>query len=312
MQNRTYLKRYMKIGIGLMVLLLMVLAISHLSRPRPPISGGAIQIVAAENFWGSLASQLGGQYVHVTSLVSDPNADPHEFASTAATGRAYDTAQYVIENGAGYDSWSDDLLKAHQDPARKVLNIAHLIGKKNGDNPHFWYGPAYVNLVVMQIERDLLVLDPQHTSYYQQRYEHLQLQLAGYQQQIAAIKQQYAGTKVAATEDVFTYLASATGLQLISPPPFMQAIAEGSSDPPANSVVQFQQQLESSQVRLLVYNAQTITRITDSMKRLALQRGIPVVGITETIQPPNAPFQDWMSGEIMDLEKALQDAQPST
>lgn len=308
MEYRKQLMKILTVSLGLGVVTLLTLGIISLSHNRAPGHNGTIQIVAAENFWGSLAFQLGGSHVSVTSLVTDPNADPHEFGSTASTGRSYETADYVIENGAGYDSWSDDLLRAHQNPQRKVLNIANLVGKKAGDNPHIWYDPVYVNKAIAQMEQDLINLDPNSKSYYERQYKNLQAELAGYQNQINVIKQEYAGTKVAATEDIFVYLANAAGLDLISPPAFMQAIAEGSSEPPADSVVQFQQQLQERQVKLLVYNTQTITPITENMKKLASQQNIPVVGISETVQPPNARFQDWMNSEIMHLEATLKNS----
>lgn len=263
-----------------------------------------INVVAGENFWGSLAAQLGGSKVHVTSIVSDPNADPHEYESNTADARAFATANYVILNGAGYDSWGDKLLSANVDPSRKVLTVATLLGKKDGDNPHFWYNPAYVNLVVARMEHDLISLNPADAGYFQQQYKTLQLLLAAYQQRIVAIGQQFGGAKVAATEDIFAYLSSAAHLDLISPPAFTQAVAEG-NDPPAASVVQFEQQLQGGQVRVLVYNEQTVTPLTDTIKKLAAEQNIPIVGVTETIQPPNVTFQDWMNAQLLQLENAL-------
>jgi zinc/manganese transport system substrate-binding protein len=182
--------------------------------------------------------------------------------------------------------------------------VADLLGKKNGDNPHFWYDPADVNQVVAQIEQDYIAIEPADKAYFQQQYRHLQASLSGYQSLIVSIKKQFAGTKVAATESIFQYLAAAAGLDLVSPPAFTEAVAEG-NDPPTNSVVTFQQQLKSNQVKLLVFNEQTVTPLTDSMKQLAAAQSIPVVGITETIQPPNTSFQLWMSAEVNKLEKAL-------
>ena len=265
---------------------------------------GRIQVVAGENFWGSLVSQLGGDKVQVTSIVSDPNADPHEYESNTTDARAVATANYVILNGAGYDSWGNKLLSASPNSNRTVLTVASLLGKKEGDNPHFWYNPAYVNTVVAQMEHDLIKLDPGDTSYFQRQYASLRTSLATYQNRITSIKHQFAGTKVAATEDIFAYLAQAAGLDLVSPPAFIQAVAEG-NDPPANSIVQFQQQLQSGQVKALVYNEQTVTPLTNSIKQLAAEQNIPIVGVTETVQPPDTPFQVWMNAELIDLENAL-------
>jgi zinc/manganese transport system substrate-binding protein len=271
----------------------------------PATSGGKVlQIVAAENFWGSLVSQLGGTHVSVLSVVSDPNADPHEYETSTTDARAIAAADYVIVNGAGYDSWADKLLGAGGNTGRRVLRVADLLGKKEGDNPHFWYSPTYVNQVVAQMEQDLITADPTDADYYRQQYAALQSSLAGYQDQITSIKQQYSGTKVGATEDIFVYFADAAGLNLISPPAFIQAVAEG-NDPPASSIVIFQNQVKAKQMKVLVYNTQTVTPLTESIKSLANAQKIPIIGISETTQPPTATFQDWMSMEVAALQNAL-------
>jgi zinc/manganese transport system substrate-binding protein len=290
----------------IMALILVILVGFGLSRSHAASSntGHKLQIVAAENFWGSLVSQLGGDRVNVTSIVSDPNADPHEYESDTADARAVATANYVIENGVGYDSWIDKLISASPNPSRKVLSIGVLVGKIEGDNPHLWYNPIYVNQAVVQMDKDLITLDPSGKSYYQHQLVVLQASLAGYQDRVTSIKKQFGGTKVAATEDIFAYLANAAGLDLVSPSAFTQAVAEG-NDPPTDSVVQFQQQLESGQVKVLVYNEQTVTPLTNSMKQLAAQNDIPIVGVTETIQPPDTSFQVWMNAELLELENAL-------
>lgn len=263
-----------------------------------------INIVAAENFWGSLVSQIGGSHVKVTNIVSDPNADPHEYESNSADAREIATANYVVLNGVGYDSWANKLINASPNPDRKLLTVGDLVGVAEGGNPHLWYNPAYVNTTINKMETDLASIDPADSSYFSQQLKILKNNLAPYQNRIAAIKKQFSGTKVAATEDIFAYLANASGLDLISPLAFTEAVAEG-NDPAEASVVQFQQQLQSGQVKLLVYNEQTITPLTSSMKIIAAQQNIPVVGVTETIQPPNTSFQDWMNSELIDLENGL-------
>ncbi|HUD10670.1 MAG TPA: zinc ABC transporter substrate-binding protein [Candidatus Saccharimonadales bacterium] len=300
------MKRSKKPVIGLVVLVLIVIGLLVLTNKRPANNTAStkVQVVAAENFWGSLVSQLGGNRVHVTSIVSDPNADPHEYESNATDARAVATANYVILNGVGYDDWGNKLLSAQLNPQRKVLTIGTLVGKKEGDNPHLWYNPTYVNLAVVQMDKDLIALDPAGKTYYQLQLKQLQVSLAGYQNRIKSIKQRFGGTKVAATEDIFAYLANAAGLDLVSPEPFIQAVAEG-NDPPTDSVVQFQQQLQSGQIKALVYNEQTVTPLTTSMKQLATDQNIPVVGVTETIQPPDTTFQEWMNAELINLENAL-------
>lgn len=300
--NRSTQRKILLLFVSTIILVVIGLLIKGIKHNTP--SEATIQVVAAENFWGSLASQIGGKYVHVTSIVSDPNADPHEYESSTVNARAIAGAQYVIINGAGYDSWANKLLNAEPSNRRTVLSVASLLGKKEGDNPHFWYDPTYVRTVTVQIEQDLERIAPERAHYFKQQYHILSLQLATYEHTIATIHARFAGTKVAATEDIFQYLANATELNLISPPPFIQAVAEG-NDPPTNSVTLFEQQLASGQVHVLVYNKQTVTPLTESMKELATAQHIPMIGITETIQPPNTPLQQWMNTELMDLDKAL-------
>ena len=263
-----------------------------------------IQVVAGENFWGNLVSQLGGSRVQVLSVVSDPNADPHEYESNAADAIAISDASYIIVNGAGYDNWALKLIAAGNHPNQKVLNVADLLGRKEGDNPHFWYSPAYVHKTVNQMYNDLVTIDSANAAYYKQQYTNLNQSLGAYNSRISEIKAQFAGAKVASTESIFEYTANASRLHLISPPEFMRAVAEG-NDPPAQSVVEFQQQLQNENVTMLVYNQQTVTPLTQSIKALAAQKQIPIVGVTETIQPTDLSFQDWMNGEMASVQNAL-------
>jgi zinc/manganese transport system substrate-binding protein len=263
-----------------------------------------IQVVAAENFWGSLISQLGGARTQVLSILTDPNADPHEYASNSQNAQAVANAALVIINGAGYDDWARKIIAASNTPHQVVLNVADLLGKKSGDNPHFWYSPYYVNDTVRAMYLDLLAIDPVDTAYFTQQYASLNASLGQYNSRISEIRQQFAGGRVAATEDIFEYLANATGLDLVSPPAFMQAVAEG-NDPPAQSVVQFQELIQNKSFNVLVYNAQTVTPVTQNIKAMAAAKGIPIVAVTETIQPPDVSFQDWMNAELITLQNAL-------
>lgn len=267
-------------------------------------SGKHLSVVAAENFWGSITTQLGGSHVSVTSIVTDPNADPHDYQSSPSNARAFATADYVIVNGAGYDGWAASLLSANQNGSRKVFTVADLLGKKEGDNPHFWYSPDSVTKVADEITRDLSSIDSSDSAYFTQQRTAFDASLKPYRDRIAAIKQKFPGQKIAATESIFQYMADALGLDLISPPEFMKAVAEG-NDPPADTVTAFQQELQTKQATVLVYNQQTSTDVTNNLKQLATQQNIPVVGVTETIQPPDTTFQLWMVGELNALQNAL-------
>ena len=261
-------------------------------------------MVAAENFWGNLATQLGGNHVSVSSVISDPNADPHEYASSTETARKFATADLVILNGAGYDQWGNKLLDANASEGRVVLNIADFLGRKNGVNPHFWYNPEDVFKVIDEITANYQTIDPVDGVYFQEQHKIVENALIPYKQRLALIKSEFAGTPIASTEEIVSGLASYTGLDLISPQEFMQAVSEG-NDPSAASVAIFEHQVASDQLKLLVYNEQTANALTTALKNLAIGRNIPIVAITETVQPPTANFQDWMDNQLNDLILSL-------
>jgi zinc/manganese transport system substrate-binding protein len=263
-----------------------------------------VQVIAGENFWGSIAAQLGGSHVTVTSIVTNPNTDPHEYESSANDARGFATADYVILNGAGYDDWGQKLLSANPDARRKVLTVADLLGKKPGDNPHFWYNPSDVTQVADAITAGFKSIDPANASYYNGQRAALSTALQPYQDAIAQIKANDVNVPVAATESIFVYLAQALGLNLISPPAFMQAISEG-NDPPAQSVATFENQLRNHQAKVLVYNVQASSPITESLKQIAGANKIPVVGISETIEPVGTSFQDWQVKQLRALQAGL-------
>jgi zinc/manganese transport system substrate-binding protein len=277
---------------------------SSASSGAGPTPARVVNIVAGENFWGSITSQLAGAAGDVTSIVTDPNADPHNYESSSADARAIASADYVILNGAGYDAWAQQLLSGNPNGKRKVLVVADLLGKKEGDNPHFWYNPDYVTAVTNRIESDLKALAPADGAYLDAQRAKLDAAFAPEQARLAEIKAKYAGTPVASTESIFVYLADYLGLNVISPSDFMDAVAEG-NDPPAPAVAQFQDQISHSQAKVLVYNEQTVTRVTTNIKKLAAAANIPVVGVTETIQPPDATFEQWFEGELEQLQNAL-------
>ena len=268
------------------------------------ISGGVIQVVAGENFWGSIAAQLGGVHANVISIVTDPNADPHEFETNIADALDFAHANYVILNGAGYDTWGQKLLDANPSNGRKVLNVADLLGKTEGDNPHFWYDPDYVQQVIKKITVDYKSLDPMDAAYFSQQQTTLENALIPYQQLIGSLKQTYGGTQIGGTESIVVYLANTLGLDLISPPEFTNAVSEG-NDPPTQSVAKFEQQISQQEISVLIYNNQTATAVTTNLKQLAARQGIPVVGISETMEPPETTFQDWQDAQLGTLQNAL-------
>jgi len=285
----------------LLLVLLVVVACSGVSSTG---ASGALQVVAAEGFWGDIATQLGGTHANVQSVVTDPNADPHEYESSANDARAVASANLVILNGAGYDDWGQKLMQASPNQGRKVLVVAELLGKKSGDNPHFWYEPDYVIRVADEITAEYRSLDPAGANYFDERRAAFTTALEPYMSRLAEIKQKFAGTPVGATETIFVYLADYLGLELISPPDFMQAVSEG-NDPPAAAVVAFHDQIARKAIKVLVYNVQTATAVTTNLRNEATRQSITVVGVSETLQPAGASFQDWQVRQLIALEDAL-------
>ncbi len=272
--------------------------------PAGPSSGRALQLVAGQNFWGSIAAQLGGTHVTVTSIVTNPNVDPHDYESSPKDARAFATADYVILNGAGYDDWASKLLSANPNQGRKVFTVADLLNKKPGDNPHFWYNPDWVEKVADKITADYQAIDAADSGYFSQQRAAFRSALQPYHDRIAKIRASFSGVPVGSTETVFEYLATALGLNLISPPEFMKAVAEG-NDPPAQSVAEFHDLIAGKKIKVLVYNVQTSTNITEDLKRQATNKGIAVVGVSETLQPVDATFQEWQDAQLLTLQDAL-------
>jgi zinc/manganese transport system substrate-binding protein len=265
------------------------------------------RIVAGENFWGSIAQQLAGDHGRVQSVVTDPNTDPHQYESSPNDARAFADADLVILNGAGYDDWGRKLLDANPSPTRRVLTLAGLLGKQSGDNPHFWYDPQVIGKVADAITEACKNQDPSSAGYFAGRRAAFDEALKPYRAKIAGIRQKYSGVPVGSTESIFVYTAHALGLDLVSPPAFMQAVSEG-NDPPAATVASFQDQVTQRKIKALVYNVQTSTLVTTNIKTLATASGVPVVGVSETMPPGSGTFQDWQLAQLIQLERALASA----
>lgn len=268
-------------------------------------SSGKVEVVAAENFWGSIATQLGGEKVHVTSIITNPDTDPHDYDPTPNDAKLIARASYVIVNGVGYDPWATKLASASPVSGRQILDIGDVVGVKEGGNPHMWYSPDYVDKVIDRITADLNRLDSGSSNYFNQRNsEYKNAGLKDYRETVATIKQKYARTPVGASESIFAYMAPAAGLNLITPPGYMKAISEG-TDPSAADKATVDQQMTARQVKTFVFNSQNSTPEVQSVVNKAHAAGIPVVEITETLTPADPTFQDWQTNQLKSLLKAL-------
>lgn len=261
-----------------------------------------IVVVAAENFYGDIARQIGGDRVSVVSIMNNPDQDPHLFETTPGIVRQIAAAQIVILNGANYDSWMDKLLAAGPRRDRIVVNAARLIGYKAGDNPHLWYDPATMPAVAAAIADALAKSDSAHAADYSARLKVTLAALGQITQRVAQLKAKHGGVPVTATEPVFGPMARALGLTMHNER--FQLAMMNDTEPSARDVAAFESDLKGRKVRLLIYNSQVSEKLTERLRDIAKRAKVPVIGVTETM-PANVKFQDWLLGELDVLDKAL-------
>jgi zinc/manganese transport system substrate-binding protein len=264
-----------------------------------------LDVVAAEDFWGSIAEQLGGDQVEVTSIITNPAADPHDYEPTSEDARTMAEAEVAILNGIGYDEWAQKLIDANPSPGRTVLAVGDVLGLAAGDNPHQWYSPTSVEKVIAQITADYKEADPGHAAYFDRQREAFESEgLAEYHGLISRIKASYSGTAVGASESIFEPLAPALGLDLITPRGFMDAISEGTEASPSDRAAA-DGQLSQKQIKIWVYNSQNATPDVQRLNDEAKAAGIPIATVTETLTPEGASFQQWMAQELRGIRAAL-------
>ena len=288
----------MRIITGLGLAFVLALAAS----PAARAADGKIAVVAAENFYGDVARQIGGDRVAVASIINNPDQDPHLFEATPGIVRQIADARIVIFNGADYDPWMDKLLKTAPRPDRKVINAAELVHKKVGDNPHLWYEPATMPAVAKATAAALSAADPAGKEGYVARLATFLASLKPIDDKIAALRAKYAGTTVTASEPVFGYMAGALGLKMRNER--FQLSIQNDTEPSARDIAAFEQDLKNRRVRVMFYNKQASNKIVLHLVELARTAKVPVVGVTETA-PPGLSFQDWMLGQLNDTDKAL-------
>jgi zinc/manganese transport system substrate-binding protein len=275
--------------------------------PDSSSSGGdRIVVVAAENFWGSIAAQLGGTKVIETSIITNPQTDPHSYEPTAADARIIAGARLFIQNGIGYDtSWAPGLVAANPNASRTVLTVGNVLGLANGDNPHQWYSHASVYAVIDAITAAYQKIDPDDASYFAQQKSAFEGgALAEYNKLETEIKDEYAGTPIGASESIVSPLATTLGLDMLTPYSFLKDISEG-TDPTTADKALIDQQIRNKQIKVYVYNSQNSTPDIQAQVALATREGIPVTTVTETLSPAGDSFQQWMVGELQGLQKAL-------
>ena len=288
--------------IGGALLAAALVAFAVLVETPAPAADGKVAVVAAENIYGDIAAQIGGEHVTVTSLISSPSQDPHLFEATPSAVRAVADASIVILNGADYDPWMEKLLAAGPNPKRAVVNAATLMGRKPGDNPHLWYDPATMPHVAEAIAAILTAADPAHAASYARNLNTLLGALKRIDARVAELRGKYRGLPVTATEPVFGLMAQAVGLTMRNER-FQTAMMNG-TEPTAHDLAEFERDLKQKRVKALIYNAQVSEPLTTRLREIATAAKIPVVPVTETL-PSNMHVQDWVLSELDALDKAL-------
>ncbi len=270
-------------------------------------AGGKIVGVGAENEYADVIQQVGGKYVQVSAIMSNPNTDPHTFEASASVGRLINAAQLVVQNGLGYDTFMNTIENAVPDSSRDVIVVQKLLGLPDSTpNPHLWYQPATMPAVAKAIAAGLASLQPAHAAYFKANAAAFTASLAGWDAAIAALAANYPDTPVATTEPVADYLLQAAGADNLTPWAFQADIMNG-TDPSAQDVAVQRSLFTQHKVKVFLYNQQVTDSLTESFISLARANGIPVVGVYETMPEPGYHYQSWMLAEVRDLRAAVAD-----
>jgi zinc/manganese transport system substrate-binding protein len=263
-----------------------------------------VPVVAAENFYGDVIRQLGGDHVQVTSILSNPDEDPHLFEASPKTARALQHAALVVYNGADYDPWMDKLLAVSKsNDKRTVIVVAKLVGRKAGDNPHLWYDPATMPAVAKAVSAYLVSADPSHKSDYDARLAAFLGSMKPIDSAVAQLKTHYKGVPVTATEPVFGYMADAIGFEMRNLRFQMASMNE--TEPSAADIAAFEKDLRERRVHVLIYNSQATGALTKRMLNIAKDAHVPSISVTETL-PAKETYQQWMQSQLDTLSGALQ------
>jgi zinc/manganese transport system substrate-binding protein len=268
-------------------------------------SGTKITAIGAENEYADVIAQVGGKYVQATSIMSNPNTDPHTFEASPAIAREIGNAKLIVQNGVGYDEWAATIENAAPGDGREVINVQQLLGLPDSTpNPHLWYDPATMPKVAGAIAADLGQIDPAHASYYKANAASFTASLGAWNSAIAAFKAAHPGTPVATTEPVADYMLQAAGADNLTPFVFQADIMNGTDPSPQNTAAE-NSLFTQHKVKVLLYNQQVTDALTQSFIKLANENGIPVVGVYETMPTPGYDYQSWMLAEVNALNKAV-------
>ena len=268
-------------------------------------SAAKITAIGAENEYADVIAQVGGKYVQASSIMSNPNTDPHTFEASPAIAREISNAKLIVQNGVGYDNWAATIENAAPGDGREVLNVQQLLGLPDSTpNPHLWYDPATMPKVAGAIAADLGQIDPAHASYYKANAAAFIASLTAWTKAIATFAAAHPDTPVATTEPVADYMLQAAGTDNLTPFTFQADIMNGTDPSPQNTALQ-DSLFTQHKVKVFLYNQQVTDSLTESFIKLADENGIPVVGVYETMPTPGYTYQSWMEAEVNALNKAV-------
>ena len=270
--------------------------------PAQAAQTATISIVAAENFYGDVAQQLAGPGVKITSILSNPDEDPHLFEASPSVARALAAATIVVYNGVDYDPWMAKLLGASASATRRTIIVADLVHKQTGSNPHLWYDPATMAAYAQALARQLAAADPAHRADTETRLQAFLASLQPLQNRVAALRARYAGTPVTATEPVFGYMATALGLDMHNER--FQLAVMNDTEPAVSDVAAFEADLRQHRVKLFIYNSQATDPAAQRLLHIAQAAKVPVIGVTET-EPKGRDYQHWMLAQLDAMDRAL-------
>jgi zinc/manganese transport system substrate-binding protein len=269
------------------------------------VPSGEISAIGTESQYADVIAQIGGPYVHVVSILNNPNTDPHTYESSPSVARQVSGAQLIVQNGLGYDGFINKIESAAPNSRRRVIVVQHLLGLPDSTaNPHLWYSPETMPAVAAAVGADLSALQPGHAALFAANVRRFDSSLAPWRQAIASFKARHGGTPVATTEPVADYLLQAMGAINLTPLRFQAAVMNG-TDPSPQDISLERGLVTSRAVRVLCYNSQVVDDLTASIRQSARDHGVPVVGVYETMPTPGYHYQSWMLAEVAAIQAAV-------
>ena len=268
-------------------------------------TSGVIHAIGAENEYANVLGQIGGKYVSVSSILNNPNTDPHTYEASTSVAQEVSGAQLIVQNGVGYDTFMNQIESASPNSGRKVIVAQHVLGLPDDTpNPHLWYDPKTMPAVAKVMAADLDSLAPSHRTYFQARLSAFDSSLQPWLTAISNFRAQHPSTPVAVTEPVADYLLQAMGANIVTPFVFQADIMNG-VDPSPEAITQEESFFTNHVVAVFCYNQQVVDSLTTTIRHTAQAAGVPVVGVYETMPTPGYTYQTWMEAEVAAIESAV-------